>query len=172
MSVWVTCDLVSWGQRPLCGCSGQPHPGHNEDDYFHHPTLPRGSDWKPNMQILPVQTGRRPDIQMMILLLSFLSFSLWSLHVLYIMYTTVESSGPGLISDTSPPLSPYIYTSSSFFPPPWMLKCHWIHWPPTHKPTLHLVIHLVPFHTLSHQIMLTMWIFLSFFLIFFFYSKS
>lgn len=69
----------------------QPHPEHHEDDYFHppHPTppYPGALGCKPNMQILPVQTGRGTDIQIMPLLLSFLSFSLWSLHMLYIYYS-------------------------------------------------------------------------------------
>lgn len=42
MSVWASSDPASWGLRPLCGCSGQPCPGHHENDYFHppHPTPP------------------------------------------------------------------------------------------------------------------------------------
>lgn len=84
-----------------------------------HPTLPRGSSWKPNMQILPVQTGWVPDIQMMIPLLSSHSFSLWSAHMLYIMYTTAQSSGAGLISGTVslPPPQPLHTPPHTLFPP-------------------------------------------------------
>lgn len=140
----------------------QPHPEHHEDDYFHppHPTLPYPGalGCKPNMQILPVQTGRGTEIQIMTLLLSFLSFS-----DLFICctYTTVESGGAGRASGAVTPTritSLSLSLTPQFFSPPcqqanrWgMLKYHWLHPPPTHpQAPFAFGYPLSSFHTPSH----------------------
>lgn len=87
---WPWCDLISRGQ--VCDlCWDPPCRGKSCSQSSHtlsttkttvpptspHPTLPRGFDWKPNMQILPVQTGWGTDDSNndTFLLLSFPLFS-------------------------------------------------------------------------------------------------
>lgn len=171
------CDLVSWGQtcdlRRETPVEKSPVPRAATPQApwrwlfpptSPRPTLPRGSGWKPNMQILPVQTGWGTDIQIMTLLLSFLSFSLWSLHMLYIYYSWIRwcwfnfwHSDPLTPSPPHTP-PPSLSLTLQFFSPPCqqanhrgMLKYHWLHPPPTH-PQAHSAFGypLSSFHTLSH----------------------
>lgn len=168
---WAWCDLISGGQ--VCDLCWDPPieespvpraatPWAPRRRLFPptspHPTLPRGSDWKPNMQILPVQTGWGTDDSNNDTLLlssplpsSFPLVSPRAVHVLLLLLKRCFNfwhNYPHTLLTPPPSLS----LTPQFFPPSCqqanhrgMLKYHWLHPPPTHKPTLHLVIHLVPF---------------------------
>ena len=165
----------------------QPHPEHHEDDYFHppHPTppCPGALGCKPNMQILPVQTGRGTDIQIMTLLLSFLSFlsliSPYAVHILQLNLAALVELLAQWPPHAPPPSSVCLSLPRFFFffpPLPvsrltaegcWNIT-DFIRHPPTHKPTLHLVIHLVPFTLCLIKLCWPCGFFLSFFFFFFF----
>lgn len=135
-----------------------PHPEHHEDDYFHPPHPTPGLRLK-TQHANPACPNRLGDWHSnndtaFVLPLSFYNLSICC------TYTTVES---GIIVQFLAQWSSQLPTPHNmhylphrlqfFFPLPvsrlttegcWNIT-DFIRHPPTHKPTLHLVIHLVPF---------------------------